>query len=149
METETRNERSNTSDDTPDLVAVDTYVDLELIGQAGVLERLTLAIVPDHKSDFAAGRLGVGTPLAQAILGQPAGSTVPYQKGDIVEVKILTVTERMYIPTDDTVAQRQAVIQKAVSKSDQANAVGFALAVENKWGDYDPEAIEENWNDEE
>lgn len=39
----------------------------------------------------------------------------------------------------------QAVIQKAISKSDLADAVRFALTVDQKWGDTDPEGIASNW----
>jgi hypothetical protein len=56
-------------------------------------------------------------------------------------------TENRCAPTEDVAADRQAVIQKAISKSDLADAVRFALTVDQKWGDTDPEGIASNWED--
>jgi hypothetical protein len=103
-------------------------------------------IVPDSDADFAAGYLGAGTPLAQAIMGQPAGSRVPYRAADIVEVRILTVTPSVNAPSGQAAANRQAVIEEAVSRSELADTLRLALTVDVKWGDYDPDALEANWD---
>jgi hypothetical protein len=126
-------------------VALGARVEVELIPDSGENERLAFDIVPDAEADFSAGFLGVGTPLARAILGQRAGSVVPYQVGDITQVKILTVGISGRIPVDDVAAEREAVIQRAINKSDLADAVRFALTVDQKWGDTDPEGIASNW----
>jgi hypothetical protein len=128
-------------------VAMGSHVEVELISESGENERLALDIVPDTEADFSAGFLGVGTPLARAILGQHAGSTVPYPMGDITQVKVLTVAVSSRDPIEDVAADRQAVIQRAVSKSDLADAVRFALTVDQKWGDTDPEGIASNWEE--
>jgi hypothetical protein len=128
-------------------VAIGARVEVELIPDAGENERLAFDIVPDVEADFSAGFLGVGTPLARAIMGQRAGSVVPYQVGDITQVKILTVGASSRAPADDAAADRQAVIQKAISKSDLADAVRFALTVDQKWGATDPEGIASNWEE--
>ena len=73
-------------------VAVGTHVEVELIDEAGVNERLEFDLVPDKQADFANGFLGESTPLAQAILGQTAGSVVAYRVGDVAKVSVLTVT---------------------------------------------------------
>ena len=122
-------------------------VDLELMSKTTVLERLTVELVPDQEADFDAGQLGVSTPLAQAILGRAVGALVPYRRGDIEAVRIVTVTPDVHRPTDEVTANRQAVIQTAINKSDQANAIQFALTVENKWGGYDPTGIESSWDE--
>ena len=119
-------------------VAQGTHVEVELVDEAGVRETLVFDIVPDAKADFAQGFLGVGTPLAQAILGQRAGCVVPYRGGDVVEVRILNVTQDVRTPTDDASARRQAVIQQAVDEAERVSDMVFALAVGSKWGDYDP-----------
>jgi hypothetical protein len=100
-------------------------------------------LVPDQQADFANGFLGEGTLLAQAILGQTAGSVVAYQVGDAVKVSILTVTPEARAPSEDVAAKRQAVIQQVVAESDRISDMVFALAVGSKWGDYDPGGAKE------
>ncbi len=125
-------------------VTIGTHVQVELINESGDRERLAFDIVPDSEADFSAGFLGAGTPLARALWGQSAGSLVPYGVGDIREVRILAVSASERSP-EQAAADRQAVIQKAISQSDLADAVRFALTVDQKWGDTDPEGIAENW----
>jgi len=131
--------------DSPIEVAIGSHVEIELMAESGENESLAFDIVPDTEADFDAGFLGVGTPLARAILGWRAGSVVHYQVGDIMHVKILAVRASSRAPSEDVAADRQAVIQKAISKSDLADAVRFALTVDQKWGDTDPEGIASNW----
>ena len=119
-------------------VAVGTHVEVELIDEAGVNERLEFDLVPDKQADFANGFLGESTPLAQAILGQTAGSVVAYRVGDVAMVSVLTVTLEGRLPVEDVAAKRQAVIQQVVAESDRISDMVFALAVGSKWGDYDP-----------
>jgi hypothetical protein len=140
-----KDEKSREPSDSAIEIAIGAHVEVELISESGENERLAFDIVPDASADFSAGFLGVGTPLARALLGQRAGSIVPYPVGDITQVKILTVAGSSRAPTDDVAADRQAVIQRAISKSDLADAVRFALTVDQKWGDTDPEGIVSNW----
>ena len=128
-------------------VAVGVHAEIELVSESGAREQLAFDIVPDCEADFSSGCLGAGTPLAQAISGQRAGCVVPYRVGDIIEVRILTVGISERSPTKDVAADRQAVIRKAISKSDLADAVRFALTVDQKWGDTDPEGIASNWEE--
>jgi hypothetical protein len=65
--------------------------------------------------------------------------------GDIREVRVLAVSASERSPEEAT-TDRQAVIHKAISKSDLADAVRFALTVDQKWGDTDPEGIAEHWD---
>jgi hypothetical protein len=99
---------------------------------------LVFDLVLDKQADFANGFLGESTPLAQAILGQSAGSVVAYRVGDIVKVSILTVTSDARVPVEDVAAKRQAVVQQVVAESDRISDMVFAVAVGSKWGDYDP-----------
>jgi hypothetical protein len=131
---ETRQE----SNVTPIPVAIGTHVEFELVDESGTGELLAVDIVPDNQADFSSGFLGAGTPLAQAILGQPAGSVVPYKVGDILQVRILKVASKASAPPADVEAKRQAVIQKAIAQSELVSDMAFALAVGSKWGDYDP-----------
>ena len=127
-------------------VAVGTRVEVELVTASNESESLAFDLVADRDADFAAGFLGVGTPLAQVILGQSAGSRVPYQAADIVAVKVLSVAPSAYSPPEDAAANREAVIRQAVSRSNLADMQRLALTVDVKWGDYDPEGIEEHWD---
>jgi hypothetical protein len=138
---------ANQHPDAPTKVTLGSHVEVELVGESGERETLAFDLVPDDEADFSSGRLGLGTPLAQAVLGRPTGSLVPYRVGDIREVEILSVTASVRTRVDDAVANRQAVIQKALSKSDLADAVRFALTVDQKWGETDPEGIVSNWDD--
>ncbi len=127
-------------------VAVGTRVEMELLTASGESELMAVDVVPDGDADFASGFLGAGTPLGQAIVGQRAGSRVPYLKADFIEVRILAVTPSLDSPSGDAASSRQAVIDEAVSKSNLADTLRLALSVDVKWGDYDPEALEKNWD---
>ena len=121
-----------------------TYVELELVCELGN-ERVSFNIVPDKSADYEHGFLGVGTPLAQAILGRIAGQVVPYRAGDIREVKTLSVSPSSNMPPSDTAAKREATIQKALEQADRTNAMIFASSFSGKWGDYDPDGITDEW----
>ena len=139
-------ETEHESEDAQIPVAVGTHVAVELATEDGDCEPMTFDIVPDGKADLTSGFLGAGTPLAQAILGQRAGSRVPYRAADIVEVHVLSVGPATASPPGDAEASRQAVIDEAVSRSNLADTLQLALTVDVKWGDYDPEGIEKNWD---
>ena len=127
----------------PAQAGLGTHVQVELVDESGASEHLAFDIVEDSQADFRHGFLGVGTPLAQAILGQSAGSAVPYRVGDVVEARILSVTPGVSAPSADVQARRQAVIQQAIAQSEQVSDMAFALAVGSKWGDYDPGGAKE------
>ena len=127
-------------------VKIGTRVEVELLSESGDVERLAFDVVADEQADFAAGFLGAGTPLAQAILGQPAGATIPYAVADEVEVRILSVAPSKRAPAPEVAAAREAAVQEAVSKANMEEMVRLALTVDVKWGDYDPEALESGWD---
>jgi hypothetical protein len=128
----------------PQVVAVGSHVEVELLGGADTCERLAFDVVPENRADFASGFLGASTPMASAILGRRAGSTVPYRVGDLREVRILSVSAAQRYPQGETV-DHEAILQKAISKSQQAEAARFSLTVDLKWGDTDPSSIEDSW----
>jgi hypothetical protein len=122
-------------------------VEVELVDAAGDAERLAFDIVPESAADFSAGFLGASTPLAQAIVGETAGSTVPYRLADVVAVRILSVEPSRRAPEAGAAEARQAMLSEAVAKSNLEDAVRLALTVDVKWGDYDPEGLEPGWSD--
>ena len=143
---------------TPLRVALGTHVEVELTSEVGPPERLAFDLVPDAEADFPRGYLGVGTPLARAILGHTAGSVLYYRTAEVfdapaspnrivekregqIEVRILSVAPAASAPPTDTEARRQTVIRAAVARSEALNDAAFALAAGSKWGDYDPAAI--------
>lgn len=126
----------------PGLVALGACVEVELVDQAGEGERLTFDIVPDRAADFAAGFLGASTLLAQAIMGHPVGSVVPYLVGDLAEVRILAVTLSERLADGDAAEARNAATQEAVERAKTDELVQLALTVNVKWGGYDPEPLE-------
>jgi len=128
-------------------VLVGTCVEIEMVDAQGSTERLAFDVVPNSKADFAAGFLGAGTPLAQAILGHYAGDTVSYALADIVALRILSVRASERAPASDPTSSRDAAIRKAISNSNREDAVRLALTVDVKWGDYDPEGIASHWEE--
>jgi hypothetical protein len=125
----------------PIAIGVGTRVEIELIDSAGEAERLVLDIVTASQSDFAAGFLGAGTPLAQALIGQYAGDVVSYRVADMREVRVLSVARSQRAPAGDAAANRQSLIRDVVKRSETEDILRLALTVNTKWGDYDPEGI--------
>ncbi len=129
------------SDSSPSAVQIGTRVEVELVGKDGTTEHLAFDLVPESAADFSSGFLGAGTPLAQAILGQRAGSLIPYRLADIVAVRILSVARSERRPPEDAATERDALLRGAVNRSNLEDAVRLALTVDVKWGDYDPDGI--------
>ena len=119
-----------------------TRVQLALLTRSGEKEDLTFTLVPDKEADFYAGFLGLGTPLAKAILGRTAGTTAPYPLGDYIAVRILSVSPSRELSAGDGAAKRQAEAREALNQINRMDAMIFASTVEGKWGDYDPDAID-------
>lgn len=134
---------SRTSDDHDDQrrVQIGMHVELELIDEQGVREPLAVDIVQAQAADLAQGFLGANTPLARALRGQVAGSTVPYNMGELRRVAILRVTPAQSTAPSDARARREAVLQKALSDAERTNAEIFASSFSGKWGDYDPHGM--------
>lgn len=127
--------------DGPPRVGIGSRVVVELIDERGEAERLTVTVVPDDKADLQAGYLGAGTLLAAAIMGKEAGQTVSYGHGGLAEIRIVDIEPFAVSEAPDAASARQAVIQKAIDKSDLQNTLRLALAVSVKWGDYDPNGL--------
>lgn len=127
-------------------VAIGAHVELELIDDKGGREPLAVDIVKAHSADLALGFLGANTPLAKALRGHTAGSTVPYSMGDIRSVTIVRVTPSQSIAPSDARERREAVLQKALNDAERTNAEIFASSFSGKWGDYDPQGMA-GWSD--
>ncbi len=119
------------------------HVELELKYQTSEVERLSLDVVADQSADFDHGFLGESTPLAKAIMGRQAGEVVPYRAGDIVEVRILSVSVELSAPPEDLSRRREETERRAIRHSDHTSAVIYASSMNSKWGDYDPDGLKE------
>ena len=113
-----------------------THVALELIDSQGQAEQMSIDIVPAKAAELDRGLIGANTPLAKAIRGKTAGSTVPYGLGDIHGIRIVSVTPSEVVVSEDAAERRQAVLQKARTDAERTNAEIFAASFSGKWGDY-------------
>ena len=129
------------------LVGLGAYVEVELMSRSGGRERLAFTLVADAQADFTAGFLGAGTPLAKAVWGQPAGAELPYPVADLRAVRVLLVRAQGQVPKEDVASRREAVERQAVDAAESINAMIFASAVNNKWGDYDPQGLDPTQRD--
>jgi len=123
------------------IVQPGSHVLVELLDSSGETQQLEFDIVPEESADFSRGYLGVTTPLAQAILNQPAGATLPYQQADILQVRILSVTLSPPLPVADLAQQREEAARKALRQIQRTDAMIFASSFSGKWGNYDPDGI--------
>lgn len=127
-------------------VTLGAHVEIELIDQDGQVERLAFDLVPENAADFGRGRLGVNTPLAQTILGQPVDSVVAYVMDDVQRVRIVAVRPSQAEAMANVEAQREAILKQAVERAERTNAEIFASSFSGKWGDYDPAGVAK-WDD--
>jgi hypothetical protein len=122
-------------------VTLGCRVEINLLDRDGKRERMNFTIVADESADFSQGFLGESTPLAQAILGEKAGSVIPYLKDDIYAIEILSVAPSIEQPPEDISAKRQAMMEKTIREVEHSSAVAFASSFSGKWGDYDPDSL--------
>jgi hypothetical protein len=136
----------STWDESPP-VKIGVHVVVELIDERGGREPLALDVVADEAADFDAGLLGISTPLGKAIAGRRAGSTAPYQMGDLRAVAIISVRPAATPAPTDAAERRQATLDKAAQSIAKTDAQIFASTYEGKWGGYNPDGME-HWEDE-
>ena len=127
-------------------VRIGSCVEVELSARSGGHERLKFDLVPDEQADYQAGFLGVSAPLAQALLGEKAGVTVPFFTDELMAVEILSIRKSTRAPDNETAAQRDAALKDAKDRIEFTNAVLFAASVDTKWGNYDADGLDyETW----
>ena len=121
----------------PAQAAIGTRVELELVGDSQVIDRMAVDIVFDKSADLDQDFLGASSPLAKAIIGKPVGTTVDYAMGDITHVHIVSVVRSERTPPADAADQRQAILDEARRKAERTNAEMFASSYGSKWGNYE------------
>lgn len=129
-------------------VGIGMQVEIELLSRNGNNENMVLIIVPDDSSDYEKGYLGASTPLANILSGREVGESIPYDRDDLYAVRIIRIEHGPDIPLADLASERQARYQKAVRDAERSNAINFASSFSGKWGDYDPDSLLEEQNDE-
>ena len=110
---------------------------VELVDSSGEAERREFTLVTGKQADFKSGLLDENTPLGRALLGHRAGETVPYQVGDLTEVRILAVEHGDGSIPSDAAGKRRADVRKAAAQSEITNQMIFSTASGSKWGDYE------------
>jgi hypothetical protein len=130
------------------IINIGCHVVLNLLDRTGKKDRLEIDIVADQSADFSQGFLGVSTPLAKVLLGEKAGNVIPYLKDDILAIEILEVSPSTVEPPDDIQEKRLAMMNKAIHEVEHTNAVVFASSFSGKWGDYDPDSLPKDENQE-
>jgi hypothetical protein len=132
-----------------DPITVGSQVELELVDRSGGRERIKVTIVQDSEADFTKGFLSEKTPLAKSLLGERAGSVIPYLMDDIFSVEILAVSKPDNQPAMKAQDVRQAKMAKTIREIEDKNAMVFASSFSGKWGDYDPDSIPKGESDSE
>jgi hypothetical protein len=121
-------------------------VEIELLSRSGEREHLKFDLVSDQQADYQAGFLGVSTPLAQAILGEKIGVTIPYFTDELMAVEILSIRESRRSPDTNPASRRKAALKDVQDQIEYTNAVLFAASVDTKWGEYDADGLDyEGW----
>lgn len=121
----------------PAQAAIGTRVELDLLGDGQMIDRIAVDIVFDRSANLDQDFLGASSPLAKAIIGKPTGTMVNYAMGDITHVYIVSVVRSMRTPPADAADQRQAILDEARRKAERTNAEMFASSYGSKWGNYD------------
>lgn len=118
-------------------ISLNCHVIVELVNSSGVAEQREFMIVTGKRADFKSGLLDENTPLGRLLMGHHAGETIPYQAGDLTEVRILAVTAGDGSFSSDAAEERRAAVQKAAARSEITNQMIFSTASGSKWGDYE------------
>ena len=127
-------------------VEVGCLVELEFRSRSGEREHLEFDLVPDAQADYQAGFLGASTPLAQAVLGEKAGVTIPYFTDELMAVEIISIRESTRVPETNAATKREAALKDAQDQIEFTNAVLFAASVDTKWGEYDADGLDyQDW----
>jgi hypothetical protein len=118
-------------------IALHCRVLVELVDSNGGVEQREFTIVHAKLADFKSGLLDENTPLGHALMGHGAGEKIPYQAGDLIEVRILAIADGEASLSSEAAEERRADVQKAAAQSEITNQMIFSTASGSKWGDYE------------
>ncbi|RLT33888.1 MAG: hypothetical protein DWI57_17245 [Chloroflexi bacterium] len=134
------------ADESPRQIGLGSHVEIDLIDEAGHAERMAFDLVAARHADMGRGLLSADAPLGKAVRGKFVGALIPYLMGDIRQIRIVGVTAAIVNAPGDAEARRAEVLKKAVNDADRTSAQMFASSFSGKWGDYDPDGMDE-WDD--
>jgi hypothetical protein len=132
-----------------DIIRVGSQVAVLLTDRNGQTEQFSVIIVRDEDADFNQGLLGQNTPIAKALMGEKSGQVIPYLKDDILSIEVLSVTIPDTLPESDAAKKRKAKYLEAKREVEDTSAMVFASSFSGKWGDYDPDSIAKDNQDDE
>jgi hypothetical protein len=118
-------------------ISLNCRVLVELVDSSGEAEQREFTLVNGKQADFMSGLLDENTPLGRTLLGHHAGETIPYQEGDLTEVRIIEVEGGTDPIPSDAANKRRAAVKKAAAQSEITNQMIFSTASGSKWGDYE------------
>jgi len=118
-------------------ISLNCRVQVDLVDSSGETERSEFTLVTGKQADFKTGLLDENTLLGRALVGHRAGETVPYQVGDLMEVRILAVENGDGPIPSEGAEKRRAAVRKAAAQSEITNQMIFSTASGSKWGDYE------------
>ncbi len=127
-------------------VGLGSHVEIDLLDEQGHVERMAFDLVPAKQADVNRGLFSADAPLGKAVRGKFVGAVIPYPMGDIRQIRIVSVAAAQSSAAADAEARRAAVLQKALDDAERTNAQMFASSFSGKWGDYDPDGMDE-WDD--
>jgi hypothetical protein len=117
------------------------HIEVELIYRSGEVENLAFDLVEEQYADYQAGFLSISTPLGNAILGEKAGTLVPYFSEDIQGVRILTISKMTRATNKEATSRRETSLKETLDQIQYRDAVLFASSVNTKWGGYDADSL--------
>lgn len=127
-------------------IGLGSHIEIELIDESGHAERMAFDLVPARQADVSQGLLSAEAPLGKAVRGKFVDALIPYVMGDIRQIRIVSVGPGQSSQTEDAEARRAAVLKKALDDAERTSAQMFASSFSGKWGDYDPDGIDE-WDE--
>lgn len=127
-------------------IGLGTHVEVDLIDEAGNAERMAFDLVPAKQADMGRGLLSAEAPLGKAVRGKFVDALIPYQMGDIRQIRIVSVGPREIASGIDAETRRADVLRKALDDAERTNAQIFAASYSGKWGDYDPDGVD-GWDE--
>jgi hypothetical protein len=77
------------------------------------------------------------------VRGKFVGAIIPYPMGDIRQIRIISVAPTQTAADVDAEARRAEVLKKALADAERTNAQMFAASFSGKWGDYNPDGVDE------
>lgn len=131
------------TNDTAKQVGLGSHVEIDLIDEAGHAERMAFDLVPAKQADMGRGLLSADAPLGKAVRGKFVGAVITYPMGDIRQIRIVSVAPAQTPTGVDTESRRAEVLKKALDDAERTNAQMFASSFSGKWGDYNPDGMDE------